>query len=264
MIEQVEASAAAPRLDGHWSVVTGGSKGIGLGIAKELARAGSNVVLVARDERALEAGRRDVAEASPDVEVHTRSADMAHTDEIDALFGELDEFVDHLDVFVANAGWGAVRPFLEIPLEEWEQTLALNLTGVFRSCQLAARRMANGPTSRDRSILVVSSIRAIGARPGRLTYSTTKSGLNQFVRVVALELAEHRIRVNALSPGITATPMAMEQNPAVLAELGPSVPLGRAGLPEDMAAAALYLCSPMARYVTGTNLVVDGGESLTS
>ena len=90
----------------------------------------------------------------------------------------------------------------------------------------------------------------------------TKAGLNQFVRVAAYELAEHGIRVNALSPGITATPMALEGNPAVFAEMTAEVPLGRAGSPTDMGSAAVYLSSPAARFVTGANLIVDGGESL--
>ena len=108
----------------------------------------------------------------------------------------------------------------------------------------------------------MSSIRAVGVRPGRLAYAVTKAGLNQFVRAAAYELAPLGIRVNALSPGITATPLALEGNPEVFEEMVATVPLGRAGEPEDMAAAALYLCSPAARFVTGANLVVDGGESL--
>ena len=90
----------------------------------------------------------------------------------------------------------------------------------------------------------------------------TKAGLNQFVRAAAHELAPLGIRVNALSPGITATPLALEGNPEVFEEMAATVPLGRAGEPEDMGAAAVYLCSPEARFVTGANLVVDGGESL--
>jgi len=145
---------------------------------------------------------------------------------------------------------------------EWQKILDFNLTGTFLGVQWAARRMAKLDPGANRAILVVSSIRALGARPGRLAYSATKGALNQLVRVAALELAEHGIRVNALSPGITATPMALERNPEVYAQMTASVPLGRSGAPEDMGAAARYLCSPAARFVTGTNLVVDGGESL--
>ena len=122
--------------------------------------------------------------------------------------------------------------------------------------------MVDAPSDANKSILAVSSIRAVGVRPGRLAYAVTKAGLNQFVRAAAYELAPLGIRVNALSPGITATPLALEGNPEVFEEMVATVPLGRAGDPDDMAAAALYLCSPAARFVTGANLVVDGGESL--
>jgi NAD(P)-dependent dehydrogenase (short-subunit alcohol dehydrogenase family) len=179
------------------------------------------------------------------------------------MFAELDDTLPALDILVANAGWGTVRPFLEVPREEWDEQLALNLTGTFLTMQWAGRRMQKAADGTDRSILVVSSIRALGARAGRAPYSATKAALNQLVRVAALELAPIGVRVNVLSPGITATPMALLENPEVYAEMTQSVPLGRSGTPLDMGAAAVYLCSPQAQFVTGANLVVDGGESLS-
>ena len=161
---------------------------------------------------------------------------------------------------MANAGSGAVTPFLDLSLEEWDRTVALNLTGTFLCCQQAARMMRD-LEGENRAILVISSIRAVGARPGRLVYSATKAAVNQLVRVAAQELAPFGIRINTLSPGITATPMS-EGNPEAFAEAEANVPLGRAGTPSDMAAGALYLCSPSAAFVTGANLIVDGGESL--
>jgi glucose 1-dehydrogenase/3-oxoacyl-[acyl-carrier protein] reductase len=266
------AEPADRRLDGLWTVVTGGSKGIGLGIAEGFVAAGANVMIVARNaddlDRAGDALRR---RAGADQVVVTTRADTSDTDSIEQLFGTIQATFPRLDVYVANAGSGIMRPFLEIPLEEWNQTIALNLTGTFRGCQRAAQAMLAGGGSADggpadgganRAILVVSSIRSLGVRPGRLAYSVTKAGLNQLVRVAAYELASHQIRVNALLPGITATPLALEGNPEVFAEASASVPLGRAGTAQDMAAAAVYLCSPAARFVTGVNLVVDGGESL--
>jgi NAD(P)-dependent dehydrogenase (short-subunit alcohol dehydrogenase family) len=127
--------------------------------------------------------------------------------------------------------------------------------------QAGERSTTTGETP-NKAILVVSSIRADGVRPGRLAYSVTKAGVNQLVRAAAYELAPLGIRVNALSPGITATPLAQEDNPDIFAEMVATVPMGRAGTPSDMAAAALYLCSPQSRFVTGANLIVDGGESL--
>lgn len=259
--ERGPAAGALP-LQGQWAVVTGASKGIGRGIAERFVAAGANVVLVARSAEALEAARDELqAEAGDGQAVRCMTADTSSTASVEELFATLADTLPHLNVFVANAGSGVVTPFLDLPLDEWHDTLALNLTGTFLGCQLAARAMAAAPQS-NMAILVVSSIRAVGARPGRLAYSVTKAGLNQLVRVAAYELAPLGIRVNALSPGITATPLALDGNPEIFAEMVEEVPLGRAGTPTDMADGALYLCSPAAAFVTGANLTVDGGESL--
>lgn len=252
----------AGELTDHWTVVTGGSMGIGLGIARSFVRAGANVMIVARRAEALATAADELGElAGPGQQISTRQADTSDRDAITALFEAIDNDLPRLDTFVANAGSGVVTPFVDIPIEEWDRTIAFNLTGTFLACQHAARRMvaSNAP---NRSIIVVSSIRSMGARPGRLAYSITKAGLNQLVRVAAYELAEHGVRVNGLLPGITATPMALDRNPEVFAEMAATVPLRRAGTPDDMGEAARYLASPAARFVTGTHLVVDGGESL--
>ena len=258
---ELTGDVPSTHLAGHWAVVTGASKGIGLGIAHGLARAGAHVVLVARGHGELEAAADKLRREAGDRTVLTHVADVSDRDAIDGLFASIALQLPHLDVFVANAGSGNIVPFLELTVDEWDRTLALNLTGAFLCCQGAARLMVERPTP-NQSILVVSSIRALGAVPGRLAYAVTKAGVNQLVRVGAVELAGHGIRVNALSPGITATPLSMERNPAVFAEMAATVPLGRAGTPLDMAAAAVYLSSPSAHFVTGVNLVVDGGESL--
>lgn len=255
-------SGAEHRLDGQWAVVTGSSKGIGRGIADRLLDAGANVVLVARSADELETARDELrARAVASQAVHAVRADMSVPAAIDALFAGVDELTEHVDIVVANCGSGQVTPFVDITLDDWKRTIDLNLTGTFLACQHAARRML-GSDRPNRNILAVSSIRAVGARPGRVPYSATKAALNQMVRVVAQELAPHGIRINALSPGITATPLALENNPEVFAEAAASVPMGGAGSPLDMGMAAAYLCSPAARFVTGANLVVDGGESL--
>lgn len=249
------------RLDGRWAVVTGGSKGIGLGIAEALLGAGANLLLVARGQADLDAaaaGLRDRAGADQDV--RTASADTADPASIARLFDEDIAGLPSLDAFVANAGAGRLTPFLEVTAEEWDWCIGLNLTGTFHCIQSAARVMVDGPQDGG-AIVVVSSIRGLGARPGVGPYSAAKAGLNQLVRVAAYELAPHGVRVTSLSPGITATPLAA-RNPEKLAEMAATVPMGRPGSAADMGAAARYLCSPAARFVTGSNLVVDGGEHL--
>jgi NAD(P)-dependent dehydrogenase (short-subunit alcohol dehydrogenase family) len=248
---------------GQWAAITGASKGIGHGIATEFVSAGAHVVMVARGRETLDAACDELrSKARPNQKVVSVVADTSDPAAIDKLFETLGAEVDELNIFVANAGTGRVIPFLELSQEVWDETLALNLTGTFLCCQRAARMMADGPPDTNKAILVVSSIRARGVRPGRVAYAVTKAGVNQLVRAAAYELAPLGIRVNILSPGITATPLAVEGNPEVFAEMTATVPMGRAGTTADMGAAALYLCSPAARFVTGAEVVVDGGESL--
>jgi NAD(P)-dependent dehydrogenase (short-subunit alcohol dehydrogenase family) len=249
-------------LEGQWAVVTGASKGIGFGIAEQLAGAGASVVLVARDKGVLEEAAEQLAPSLVGgQQVLTHAADTSDRDAVAELFDRLDRELPRLNVLVANAGTGAVSPFLDLTMQEWDDIVALNLTGSFQCLQLAGRLMRDRPSD-NMAMVAVSSIRALGARPGRAVYSATKAGLNQLVKVVAVELAPLGIRLNILSPGITATPLALENNRAVFDEMVQTVPMARAGTPGDMGAAALYLCSPASSFVTGTNLVVDGGEAL--
>lgn len=248
-------------LEGQWAVVTGATKGIGRAIAERFIAGGASVVLVARGRDALEEAEAAMrAAAGPGQVVVPVVADMGSRASIDELFDVVDERLPHLNIFVANAGTGQVTPFLELTTKEFDDVLALNFTGAIYGCQRAAQAMVKAPQD-NQVILAVSSIRALGARPGRLIYAATKAGLNMAVRVAATELAAHGIRINGLSPGITETPLTAA-NPEAFAEAVANVPMGRAGLPQDLAAAANFLCSPEATFITGANLVVDGGESL--
>jgi NAD(P)-dependent dehydrogenase (short-subunit alcohol dehydrogenase family) len=248
-------------LDGQWAVVTGGTKGIGKAIAERFVAGGANVVIAARGQEALDEATEALrGAAESDQEIVPMVADMGARDSIDELFALVDERLPHLNIFVANAGTGWVTPFLELTRKEVDDVLALNFTGAIYGCQRAAQAMVKVPQD-NQAILAVSSIRALGARPGRLIYAASKAGLNMAIRVAAQELAPHGIRVNGLSPGITETPLTAA-NPEAFAEAVANVPMGRAGLPADLGAAAYFLCSPEAKFVTGANLVVDGGESL--
>jgi 3-oxoacyl-[acyl-carrier protein] reductase len=260
------AVSGSDSLAGQWALVTGASKGIGYGISQKLVGAGANLVLVARSVDDLAQAQRSLgAIAGPDQRLVVRPADTADRGAIGELFAWVREELPGLNLLVANAGSGAVTPFLELSLDEWDATLALNLTGTFLCLQEAGRIMVGMPPGTNRAMVVVSSIRALGIRPGLAAYASTKAAVNQLVRMVAYELAPHGIRVNALSPGITVTPLvaaSMRTDPEILAERTATVPMGRAGEPDDMGNAALFLCQPASQFVTGTNLIVDGGEHL--
>jgi glucose 1-dehydrogenase len=257
----MSSATSEPRLSGQWAVVTGGSKGIGFAIAEKFLEAGANVVIAARSADGLASARDELVKTAGDgQQIETHVVDIAAEASIDAMFDRLARDLPQLDVFVANAGAGSLQPFLGITRQQWDDVIGLNLTGSFLCVQRAARLM-NAGSSTNRSIIVVSSIRAVGTRPGTLPYSVAKAGLNQLVRLAAYELAPARIRVNALSPGITATPLT-QANPETFARMVETVPMGRAGSPADMAHAAMYLADPAAGFVTGSNVVVDGGEGL--
>ncbi len=253
-------------LAGQWALVTGASKGIGYSIAEKLLGDGANVVLVARNVDDLEQARVALeACAGPEQQVLVKRADTADRAAIAELFAWVRTDLPGLNILVANAGTGSLVPFLELSLDTWDQTVALNLTGAFLCMQEAGRIMADMAVDANRSIVVVSSIRGSGVRPGTGVYAATKAAVNHLARVAAWELAPMGIRVNTLSPGITITPLVAETlkaNHDILAQRTADVPMGRAGQPEDMGAAALYLCQPASRFVTGVDLTVDGGEHL--
>ena len=244
----------------EWAVVTGGSKGIGRGIVERFARGGVNVVAVARTRADLDHATAEIAASYPDVEVLGMCADVSDPSSIDELFAKLGRRLPHLNHFVANAGTGHVTPFLDLTPAEIDEVVSLNFTGAIRCIQQAARMIVSQPVTNS-CIIVVSSIRGLESVPGRLIYTATKAGLNQAAKTAAAELAAYGVRVNILSPGITETPLTA-RNPEVFAEMASAVPLGRAGQPADLAEAAWYLCSPAAQFVTGLNMIVDGGESL--
>src|ERR1700682_5033466 len=174
-VTQHEESTGVLPLRDQWAVITGASKGIGLGIARAFVDAGANVVMVARTPGTLRHAADELPnQAHRGQTILPMAADTGDPSAIDRLFDGLRAELPRLNVFVANAGSGAVTPFLDLSLQEWDRTVALNLTGTFLCCQQAARIMRN-LDGENRAILVISSIRAMGVRPGRLVYSATKA-----------------------------------------------------------------------------------------
>ena len=247
---------ASPR-----AIVTASDSGIGKATAVRLARDGFDVGITWHTDReGAEGTGREVQELGRRAVVTrldvTRFEDAADT--IEVLASEL----GGLDVFVNNAGGGASHPFLEFPLDAWQQVLDLNLTGAFVCAQRAARLMVEAGAG-GRIVNVTSVHEHIPLRSAA-AYCAAKGGLGLLTKVMALELGEHGITVNAIAPGEIATPMtgAHEQDPGD--EERPALPADRPGNAHEIAEVIAFLARPDARYATGSSIVVDGGLMLTA
>lgn len=238
------------------AIVTGGNSGIGRAAAVALAESGFDIGLTwhrveDRAEGAVE-----------EIEALGRRCELRHLDlhavhEGAQAIDELDEKLGGIDVLVNNAGYGTSKPFLEMTLGEWQGVVDVNLTGAFLAAQAAARRMVE--QGRGGSIVNVTSVHEHIPLSGSAPYTATKHGLGGLTKVMALELGEHGIRVNAVAPGQIATRMTgqEDQPPAEAA-----VPLGRAGDAREVAALIAWLASDASSYVTGSSYVIDGGLRL--
>ncbi len=246
------------RLDGRVAVVTGGSRGIGRAVALGLARAGADVVVAARKVADLEPvaeevralGRRALA-----VPAH-----LGRRPDVDRLFDATLEAFGRLDVLVNNAATNPVfGPLLDIEEEAWDRIMALNVKGYLLAAQRAARAMA--PRGGG-AIVNVASTAGLRASAGLGAYSVSKAAVIMLTRVLGRELAPLGIRVNGVAPALIETRFseALWKNPEILSTYLKSTPLGRAGQPEEVAGAVVYLCSDAASYVTGQTLLLDGGH----
>jgi glucose 1-dehydrogenase len=245
------------RLRGKRAIVTGAGSGIGRAIAIRLSEEGARVALADLDTDAAEGVASDIGEAGGETLVV--KTDVTRAADVEALVGEVVRGWDGLDVMVNNAGVEHKMPFLETPLETWETVIAVNLTGPWLGCQMAARQMVSqgGPGR----IINVSSVHEDLAMSTNAPYCAAKGGLRMLTRTIALELAPHAITVNNVAPGAIATPMdaKLEQDPAQMEMLLAEIPLGRMGKPEEVASLVLYLASDAAAYATGSTYFMDGG-----
>jgi len=245
------------RMDGRVAVVTGGTSGIGLAIAKALADAGARVVISGRSQErgdeALEALRAD------GLDVGFLSCDVGDAGSVSALIGEVVSSHGGLHVLVNSAAINIVKPALDHAPEDVDALLASNVRGAFLCAQTAAKVMVDQGGGK---IVLLTSMVAERAVPNQAVYVATKGAVVSLTRALALEWAPHDIQVNALGPQLTKTPMTggLFANPEKMVEVHARTPAGRAGAPEDLTGAALFLCSSASDYLTGQHIIVDGGR----
>jgi 2-deoxy-D-gluconate 3-dehydrogenase len=249
-------------LTGKTAIVTGGSMGIGRGIAERLHEAGARVLIADLDleDGNLLAERLDGERPGSACAVQT---DVSRRADVEAMIATAVERFGGLDILVNNAGIYPFAPFLEMDPDLFEHVLRVNLFGVFTAMQVAAKQMiAQGHGGK---IINVSSIDALHpSMVGLAHYDASKHGVWGLTKNVALELAEHGIAVNALAPGAIATPGsgsdAIDQE--MLRETEARIPMHRMGAPDDMGRVALFLASGLSSYLTGSQIVADGGMLL--
>lgn len=238
------------------AIVTGSDSGIGRATAVALADRGFDLGITWRsDEEGARGTGSEVRERGRKAEV--RRVDLADPRQGAAVVRELAEALGGVDVLVNNAGTGSTAPFLELELDEWRRVLDVDLTAAFTAGQEAARRMV--AAGRGGRIVNVTSVHEHVPLRGSSAYCAAKGGLGLLTKVMALELAEHGITVNAIAPGEIATPMtgAHDEEPGEIKR--PTIPLGRPGHAREIAGAVAFLASDEASYVTGESFVVDGG-----
>ena len=240
-------------LSDRTALVTGASGGIGAAIARALAAQGARVGLSGTREAALEAlaGELDGAAVLP--------CNLGDSEAADGLVARAEEALGPLDILVSNAGVTRDGLFLRMRDEDWQTVLDINLTAGFRLARSALRGMMRRRRGR---IIAVSSVVGVTGNPGQANYAASKAGMIGMTKAVAAEVAGRGVTVNCIAPGFIDTAMTQDLNEKQRADALIRVPAGRFGLPGDVAAAAVFLASDEAAYVTGQTLHVNGGMAM--
>lgn len=248
------------RLAGKTAAITGGASGIGRETVRRFVEEGVNrLYLIDRDGDRLRQVSAELGQQ--DRPIGAVQADLTNPDDCQKAIDHIVSEAGSIDVLVSNAGGARQSSFLNMPREQWDFEISLNLSSHFSICQSAARAMVE--QKRGGVILCTVSTAAYGGVPMLAAYGAAKSGLMNLVKTMALELAPHNIRVNSVSPGATDTPgAAVHVDAATLEQMRKRlpVPLGRFARPSEIADGFVYLASNEASYITGFDLVIDGGS----
>lgn len=241
------------KLEGKIALITGGTSGIGLGTAKRFAREGAYVFITGRRQAELDAAVREIGENSRGVQ-----GDVTNLEDLDRLFAVIKEEKGALDVLFANAGWGEYAALGSITEAHFDKTFDINVKGVVFTAQKALPLLKDGG-----AIVINGSMVSILGQPAFSVYSATKAAVRSFARNWSVDLKARKIRVNVVSPGFVPTPAYdyLGINAEMLEAAVENVPLGRAGTPDDIAKAVVFLASDDSSYITGIELFVDGGAA---
>jgi NAD(P)-dependent dehydrogenase (short-subunit alcohol dehydrogenase family) len=245
------------KLDGKAAFITGGSKGLGRAIADALAGAGADVCLVSRHLDQAEAAAAEIRSATGRRTL-ALAADVSNSQQVNQAVERALSELGRLDILVNNAGTNIRNPAVDYKDEDWHTVIETNLSSAFYCARAVAPHMLERGWGR---VLNIASTMSLVSLPGRSAYTASKAGLIGLTKCLALEWAPHGVTVNAICPGPFATEMNIPliNNPEIYNQFVSKLPVGRWGNVEEVGAAALYLCSEPAAFVTGQTLTVDGG-----
>jgi 3-oxoacyl-[acyl-carrier protein] reductase len=241
-------------LTGKTALVTGATGGIGAGIARALHAQGATVAISGTRAAVLETLAAELGSR-----VHVLPCDLADKEAVERLVPSAEEKMEKLDILVANAGVTKDNLFVQLKDEDWDQVIAVNLTSTFRLARAAVKTMMRRRFGR---VIGISSVVGVTGNPGQGNYTASKAGMIGMLKSVAAEYAKRNVTANCIAPGFIATPMTDKLNDKQREGILVRVPAGRLGTPADVAAAAVYLASDEAAYMTGQTLHINGGMAM--
>ena len=241
-------------LSGKTALVTGASGGIGGAVARALHKQGATVAISGTRKEALDALAGELG-----ARVHVLPANLANTEEVEALIPAAEAAMKQLDILVANAGITRDNLFVQLKDAEWDEVIAVNLTATFRLARKATLGMMRRRFGR---IIAITSVVGVTGNPGQGNYAAAKAGMIGMIKSLAAEYAKRGVTANCVAPGMIATAMTDKLNDKQREAILARVPAGRLGVPDDVAAAVVFLASTEAAYVTGATIHVNGGMAM--
>jgi NAD(P)-dependent dehydrogenase (short-subunit alcohol dehydrogenase family) len=246
------------RLDGKTALITGGARGLGRTMAEALAQAGADIALAGRSQETCQQAADGIAATSPGRKVRAFAADVTRIGDVEKLADDVEREFGKVDILVNNAGINIRGPIQQLTEADWDAVIDTNLKGPFLCARAIGPRMVSRGWGR---VINLGSVLGVIALPGRAPYASSKAGIINLTRVLALEWAGTGVTANAICPGAFATEMnrSLLDDPVKYKEFVAQIPMGRWGELEELTGAVVFLASDASSYVTGTPLFVDGG-----